>query len=160
MAATLHTVRGSTSAVSGEFTMPAFPAPAGFEVRGKIIIAAKELDTGNKVRDRKMRSDSLDVERYPEIVFAPSRAVGTGVSLAPGTTVKLTLQGELTIRGVTRPLAVSVTASVKEKAIVADGSAHLSFLDFGVPDPSSFFLHVNPNLQVLLHLEARATSLP
>ena len=155
MKATLHTVEGKAGAVSGEFTLPSPPGPDGFAVTGRIAIASKTLDTGNGSRDKRMRTEILSVERFPEIVFVPSAVVGKFESFLPGSTAKVDLKGDLTIHGVTRPATIALTATFNEGGLVADGTTSISFLDFGVPDPSNFFLRVNPNLTVTFHLEAR-----
>lgn len=154
MAATFHTVHGRTGEVTGEFTRPEKAGTDGFAVGGSIVIGVMGLTTGNATRDKRMKSESLDAPKHPEIVFLPSRAAGRGLSFTPGTTVKFALDGELTIRGVTRPVSLAVTATVGDGVIVADGTTRLSFLDYGVPDPSNFFLHVKPELLIAVHIEA------
>lgn len=153
MKATLHTVEGRTSAVAGTITRPAAPSPEGFAVGGRVAIAARTLETGNGTRDKRMRSESLAVDRFPEIVFVPSRAVGSVASFAPGSTARFKLEGSLAVRGVTKPVSIDVTARFTEQGVIADGTTTFSFLDFGVPDPSSFLLHVKPSLTIKIHIE-------
>lgn len=160
MGATLHTVVGKASAVTGRITVPASPDPSGFPVGGRIRIAARTLDTGNARRDRRMRSESLAVEKYPEIVFTPSKALGGTRPAAPGGPMELKLLGDLTIRDTTRPIEILVRARVGEQEIVADGEARLTFLDYGVPDPSNFLLHVDSEVKIHLHVEAHASRPP
>jgi len=62
-------------------------------------IKAASLNTGTPDRDAHLRSaDFFDVERYPEIVFRSTRVERDGEEFK--------LRGELTIRGVTRPLTL------------------------------------------------------
>lgn len=107
-----------------------------------------------------MRSESLAVDQYPEIVFVPSRAVGAVANFSPGTSSALKLEGELTIRGVKKAVSLDVTCRFTDTGFVADGAASLSFLDFGVPDPSNFFLHVSPALAIDVHLEGSRHDAP
>lgn len=155
MAATLHTVRGKTTAISGEFFLPVVPPPSPVPISGRITIASRTLDTGNASRDKRMRSESLDVETHPAIVFVPSRVTGDDVSLAPGSRFKCSLEGDLTIRGVTRAVTIAVIGSTTDREIVVDGSTALSFLDYGVPNPSNLLLRVDPRITVTIHIEAR-----
>src|SRR5512143_3882883 len=70
--ATLHTVRGTTTRVSGEIR--AVPGEGGaLTLSGRIEVAAAALDTGNGKRDAKMRGDCLAADRYPALVFEPER---------------------------------------------------------------------------------------
>jgi polyisoprenoid-binding protein YceI len=67
-----------------------------------VVIRSASVHTGNELRDRHLRSsDFLDVARYPVIVFQ-SRRILTGEAGA------LVVEGELTLRGVTRPLGLPV----------------------------------------------------
>lgn len=64
-------------------------------------IEVASLDTRNADRDAHVRSaDALDVEKYPTMTFAT-----TGVRAEGG---EHFLDGELTIKGVTRPVTLSV----------------------------------------------------
>jgi polyisoprenoid-binding protein YceI len=64
---------------------------------------ADSIDTGNKMRDDHLRSpDFLDVTAYPLIEYA-----GTGVT--PQGDDRWTVDGELTLRGTTRPVQLDLT---------------------------------------------------
>ena len=66
------------------------------------VLDARKIWTGEPERDAHLRSaDFLDAERFPEIRFKASgwRRLGANDSL---------LRGELTIRGVTRPVTLEV----------------------------------------------------
>ncbi|MET7734797.1 YceI family protein [Streptomyces sp. NPDC005402] len=66
--------------------------------RVEAVIRAASIDTGNAMRDEHLRSaDFLDVERYPEITYR-----STGLTVAG--TDRWTVRGELTMRGVVRPV--------------------------------------------------------
>jgi polyisoprenoid-binding protein YceI len=95
----IATVRGRFESVSGTIRADgANPNAATVEVE----IDAASLDTHDPRRDAHLRSpDFLDVERYPSIHFR-----STGVEqVAPA---RLRLNGDLTIRGATRPVAIDV----------------------------------------------------
>ncbi len=68
--------------------------------RGIVRIQAASVDTGNADRDAHLRSaDFFDAESHPEIVF-----VTRGIERRGGDDYRLT--GDLTIRGVTRPITL------------------------------------------------------
>jgi polyisoprenoid-binding protein YceI len=68
----------------------------------EVTFQAASLDTRSEQRDTHLRSaDFLDVERYPEVTFRSTAIRGAKESF------KLT--GDLTIRGVTRPITLDVT---------------------------------------------------
>jgi polyisoprenoid-binding protein YceI len=68
-------------AVTGSFAGPVGAATVHQDGRisGELVIAAATLSTGLALRDRHLRGrDFFDVERYPEIRFAPDRLIVAG----------------------------------------------------------------------------------
>ncbi|MER6124583.1 YceI family protein [Streptomyces sp. NPDC001795] len=71
--------------------------------RVHVRIDASSINTGNNTRDNHLRSaDFLDVERFPYIDFAGTRFAYRGGS-------KWTLQGSLTMHGVSRSVSLDTT---------------------------------------------------
>jgi polyisoprenoid-binding protein YceI len=93
------TVRGTISGVSGTLNFdPAHPENSSVEV----TLEAASIYTGVGQRDDHLRSaDFLDVANYPHITFKSTKVEVTGKN-----TGKVT--GDLTIRGVTRPVVLEV----------------------------------------------------
>ncbi|MFO7934106.1 MAG: YceI family protein [Bacteroidales bacterium] len=88
------------STVSGEFTdYTGTIVTEGTDFEGadiRITIRSGSIDTDNDLRDEDLRGESfLYVEEYPEITFESISFTGTSEDLYE-------LEGELTIRGVTR----------------------------------------------------------
>lgn len=72
--------------------------------RVEAVISADSIDTGHATRDSHLRSaDFLDVDPHPEITFR-----STGLTPAAGTD-RWTVHGELTMRGVVRPVDLDLT---------------------------------------------------
>lgn len=93
----LRTVRGVFGAYEGTLT-----ARAG-DAAGELTIEAASLDTGNRRRDKQLRSPAFfDVERHPRIVFAATDVT----ALDDG----LTISGQLTIGSARVRLDIPVTA--------------------------------------------------
>jgi len=66
----------------------------------EVTIDASSIDTGDAQRDAHLRSaDFLDVEKFPSLTFRSRRIEDLGEG-------KLQVHGDLTIRGVTRPVAL------------------------------------------------------
>jgi polyisoprenoid-binding protein YceI len=93
------TVKGRFLDVGGTIRFdPADPAGG----RADITIATASIDTREAQRDAHLKSaDFFDVERFPAITFKSTRIEGTPESF--------TMTGDLTIRDVTRPIALGVT---------------------------------------------------
>lgn len=74
------------------------PAVSGIDVR----IKATSVDTHQQARDEHLRKEEfLWVEKYPEITFRGTAAEQTGARTG-------TITGDLTLRGVTRPVVLDV----------------------------------------------------
>ncbi len=93
----VSTVRGRFGAVRGWIELDPV-APEG--ARAEITIDAGSVDTGVPTRDQHLRSaDFFDAERHPEITFRTRRVHRLGGE-------RFRVDGELTIRGATRPIAL------------------------------------------------------
>jgi polyisoprenoid-binding protein YceI len=92
-------VLGRFSDVEGQFQFDPETKEVG-EISGRI--GAASVDTGQAARDEHVRSpDFLDAEAHPDITFTSDG--GTALSEAEGT-----VSGELTLRGVTKPIELHV----------------------------------------------------
>jgi polyisoprenoid-binding protein YceI len=114
-------VKGVFRQVTGDGTVSA----AG-DVSGTITVAAKSVDTKNKKRDEHLRSaDFFDVANYPNITFSVDqiRPASEGV----------TVTGNLTVRGRTRPASFGARVSSFDGGEVwLDGEIEVSRADFGL----------------------------
>jgi len=95
----VSTVRGRFAGATGTIDFdPASPETGSIELR----IPAASIDTGDPKRDGHLRSaDFLDAETYPEIVFVSTKVRSSGKDA-------FAVDGDLTIRGVTKPATVEV----------------------------------------------------
>ena len=94
------TVRGRFTEYAGRVEVDDVDRPR--EVTGTFSIQAASLTTGNEQRDAHLRSaDFFDTEQHPEITFQ-----STSVEPAGGSRYLVT--GDLTMRGVTRPVTLEV----------------------------------------------------
>jgi polyisoprenoid-binding protein YceI len=96
-------------------------------------IDAASLDTNVPALDKLVKGeDMLDVERYPQIRFVSTRFERTGDAHG-------TLTGDLTIRGVTRPVTLDVTFNgyapnplTKQPTLGFSARGHFSRAQFGL----------------------------
>jgi polyisoprenoid-binding protein YceI len=108
-------------------------AAAPERARIEVAIDAASVDTGVEERDRHLRSpDFLDVAQHPSITFR-----STKVTQVDGAAV-YRVDGELTIHGVTRPVALEVEGGGRVRdpwggeRIAWSARAHLDRRDFGL----------------------------
>lgn len=94
----LAKVRGRFGSFAGEIVVGDTPEDSGVEV----TIDAASIDTGEPKRDEHLRSpDFLDVENHPTLTFRSTEVRRTGERT-------LEVDGDLTIRGVVRPVTLDV----------------------------------------------------
>jgi polyisoprenoid-binding protein YceI len=102
-------VRHFVSKVGGRFTKfdgtieidRANPAASAVH----LTIDAASLDTGNPTRDKHLNSpDFFDTAKFPQIAFTSTKVVATGKDTYAVT-------GDLTMRGVTKPVVLTVSAN-------------------------------------------------
>ena len=130
------TVRGRLQATRGTLQVDA-EDPLGS--RAEVELDAASIDTGNPDRDRHLRGpDFLDVAQYPTIEF-----VTTGVEEQDDG--PYLVRGDLTLRGVTRPVALRAELG----GLVRDpyGNDRVGFSATGSIDGDEFGLTWNAALE-------------
>lgn len=98
--------------------------PAASAIRWRVMVASVHTDATN--RDRTLQDRAFfDAARHPELIFESTRVTAAG----PG---RLAVDGQLTMRGVTRPLAVVVRYSGPDHAPVFETDFEVDRHDFGI----------------------------
>ena len=98
--------------------------------RVSMKVEAASIDTGIGRRDNHLRSeDFLHVDRFPAITFESTRVEGSGR--------RLVLTGRLTLRGVTKEVAVPMEVSVTGDRLEARGQLDINRRDYGINYDSS-----------------------
>ena len=107
--------------------------------RVEVVIEAASIDTRDRTRDEHLRSaDFLDVERHPELRFAST-------SVRPGDKERWQVTGDLTVRGVIRPVVLNV---VYEGAMIDPwGNMRAGFLASTEIDRENFDITWNRALE-------------
>ena len=121
----ISSVNGSFSGLKGNAAFdPSDPARSKFAV----CVDAATVDTGNKKRDKHLRTDDFfDVEKYPAICFA-----STSVEKAEN---GFMAKGKLTMHGITKDVEVTFTYGNR----TLTGTITVNRLDYGV-GPSGTFM--------------------
>ena len=133
-----ETIEGTAHEFSGEVAFD----PADRSQGGSVVlhVVAASLETGNRLRDHKMRQTHLEVERYPSIVFK-----STSVTIGPEKTL---VEGVLSLPGVDRTLMVPATIRYDSGVLTAEGSAVLTYTDYGIAVPRFLWLVMEDAIQV------------
>jgi polyisoprenoid-binding protein YceI len=106
-------------------------------------ISTTSINTDNKKRDEHLRkNDYFDVAKYPNITFKSTSVKSNGPD-------KLIVNGTLTIKNVSKPVALNVNVQKVNNKHTFTTSLDLNRLDYGVGD-KSFIL--SDNLKINLKI--------
>jgi len=109
----ISTVRGTFTKLSGSAHYD--PADAKKD-SVEVTIETASVDTRVEMRDNDLRSDHFfDVQKYPAMTFHSTKVESLGAD-------KLKITGDLTIRGITKPVSLDVEGPTKP---IDDGHGHL-----------------------------------
>jgi polyisoprenoid-binding protein YceI len=141
------------------FTATGETNEAGLPTAVQMEIDAASVFTNNDQRDGHLKSDDFfGVEKYPTLSFKSTRISGTGDDL--------TIEGEMTIKGVTKPL--TLTGELSRTVTDPWGNQRNSLAVTGKLSREAFGLTWNMALEfggfmvsdeVKLHIEAEAVAM-
>jgi polyisoprenoid-binding protein YceI len=139
--AVLHTVHGTFKLRSGSLTFD----PQSGAASGEIIVDATSGESGNHSRDQKMHKEVLESQRYPAIIFSPTHVMG---KVADRGTSNLQVQGVFHIHGANHDLTLSLPVEISGDTVKASTSFVVPYQDWGMKDPSTFFLKVEKTVSL------------
>jgi polyisoprenoid-binding protein YceI len=153
--ATKHGVVGRTREIAGSAVL----RPGTFQgvEAGVARVAAASLDAGNFIINRQMRS-RLEAGKHPEIRFQARRFVKAPPG-DPGAALRGVLRGDLTIRGITRPVRIELEGRWETGELHAEGSTGFKLTDFGI-DPPRFLRFFRVRDPVRVEFEVTAMPAP
>jgi len=129
------TVVGRTDQVSGSMEL------SGTQLIGaEFVVDMTTLVTDNDTRTAALRRENggLETNSFPEAVFELTEIVELGELPAEGASVTFTANGNLTVRGVTNPVSISLTAESQAGVIIVFGSLpDMVLADYGIPKPTA-----------------------
>jgi polyisoprenoid-binding protein YceI len=150
---TLHTVHGTFQLKSGVIQFD----PAGGPASGQLVVNASSGDSDNKSRDHKMTHEVLEAEKYPDITFTPQQMKG---ALALSGSSQIQLEGVMTLHGQPHPMTLDVKAAVQGNSLSADTSFEIPYIEWGLKNPSAFFLRVKDKVQIHIHAVGQIKTAP
>jgi polyisoprenoid-binding protein YceI len=150
--ARLHSFRGETAQVTGSFILRQSSPPQIADAQ--VSIDAASIETGNSDRDRDMRSDFLEVPRFPTIEFRVVELM-TPRPTANEAGWDLVLQGQLTVHGTTRAVQVPTTVSLAAERMTARGQLHLDMRDYNIRVPRLLLIPMKSEVLVGFEVVAR-----
>jgi polyisoprenoid-binding protein YceI len=113
------------------------------------------LDTGIGLRNRHMRDNYLEVERYPYATFGGSinQVVATGSD-----TLQVTVDGVMSIHGVDRPLGLTCAVTERGRGYRAACSFQILLSDYNIKIPKVMFLKLADEIRLELDFAVEPAS--
>ena len=122
---------GRTSAITGSLTI------VGESVtKAEFTVDMTTLKSDSTRRDRQVNTRILDTKTFPTATFALKEPIALTPEALAGGEITVNTTGTLTLRGVTRDIAVSLIARLVDDVIEINGSIEIVFADWSIPDPS------------------------
>lgn len=144
---TWHVVKGTVGQVNGSIWLESAGDPNS--IRAELHFPVESFDTGNRSRDKEMRQ-VMAASSYPTVTLMVKNAIGLcdPASLRNADSCKGTLDGTVTIRDITKPIAISVLATRRNDQFEITGTASLRWNEFGVEDPSILIARLDTETRI------------
>ncbi|MGD0076725.1 MAG: YceI family protein [Candidatus Binataceae bacterium] len=137
----LHTTHGEFKLKGG--TIKAHSATGKAE--GAIVVDATSGDSGDSLRDNRMKDSVLEAQTYPEITFTPQHIDG---HLDSGGGFQAKLEGLLKLHGVEHKVRIEARGTLTGDSLVAIAHFSVPYVEWGLKDPSVLFLTVAKEVDI------------
>jgi len=122
---------GRTSAVTGSLKIADQKV-----LNAEFTVDMTSLKSDSTRRDRQVNTRILDTATYPTATFVLKEPITLTPEVLAGSELTVNTTGTLTLRGVTKDIAVTLIARLVDDVIEVNGSIELVFADWSIPDPS------------------------
>jgi polyisoprenoid-binding protein YceI len=124
------TAVGRTNAVTGSLVID-----DDVVTSGQFVVDMTTVKSDEPKRDAQFESRIMDVINYPTATFVLTSPITLAANATASSTTN-TASGELTLRGTTKPISISVIGEVRDGRIVVTGEITVTFGEWGIPNPS------------------------
>lgn len=122
---------GRTSSVTGSLKIADQKV-----LNAEFTVDMTTLKSDSTRRDRQVNTRILDTATYPTATFVLKEPITLTPEVLAGSELTVNTTGTLTLRGVTKDIAVTLIARLVDDVIEVNGSIELVFADWSIPDPS------------------------
>jgi polyisoprenoid-binding protein YceI len=151
LADVLHTVHGTFRLKSG---LIRFDNKTG-AASGNFVVDATTGNSGSNARDKKMKREILETDKFPEIVFVPSKLIG---SLPINGASQMQMAGIMTLHGQAHPMTLVVPVQVTQTSASALIQFEVPYVAWGLKNPSTLFLRVSDKVSIKVHAVGMLTA--
>jgi len=150
----LHTVHGRFQLKQGSIVFD----PSTGKASGTVVVDANSGDSGSSKRDKRMKRDILEADKYPDISFSPTEIVEGKV--APQGNSQVQLRGMFRLHGGDHEIVIPVPVAIQGDQLTARMHFVIPYVAWGLKNPSTLFLRVSDKVNIDItatgHLAASA----
>ena len=139
----VHTSHGTFQLKEGHVKVDS----ANGNASGELVVEAETGESGNGPRDKRMKKEILETDKYPEIRFKVTKLEG---SLSGDTASNLRVFGQFSIHGASHEVSIPLTVTIKGVEFSGSGKFVVPFVDWGMKNPSNFLFKVDKTVEVQL----------
>lgn len=127
-------VIGTTSAVTGKIVLS--PTGAIDGASSKVVVDLRTLKTDQSRRDNFIQGGQvLNTAQNPHAEFVIKEAKGLPSPLPTSGEVKFQLMGDMTVKGVTKPMTWDITATFGAEQVTGQATTNFTLADFNIAKP-------------------------
>ena len=147
----LHTVHGTFQLSSGAIVFNTRTGSAS----GLFVVDEATGQSGDGVRDGRMKKSILKIAEYPTATFKPEHVTG---GLSPSGNSTVAVDGIWHLYGEDRPLQLKFNINTTGNSITASTTFDIPYVAWGMHDPSTLFLRVGKSVR--MDIAAKGTLVP
>ena len=137
----LHTTHGKFQLRTGIIKADSATGKA----EGTIVVDAASGDSGDSIRDNRMKDSVLEAEKFPEITFSARHIEG---HLDRGGGFQVKLEGVLKLHGAEHKIVIDARGTLIDDNLVATAHFSVPYVEWGLKDPSLLFLTVDKQVDI------------
>ena len=121
---------------------------------GSVIVDAASGESGDILRDNRMRASVLEAQAYPEITFSPHHIDG---HLDDQGNFQAKLEGVLMLHGGRHQIVIETQGKLIDDDLVATAHCSIPYVEWGLKDPSVLFLTVAKEVEIDIAMTGHIT---
>jgi len=131
--------------------------PSTGKMTGTITVEAASGDSGHSIRDEEMKSSVLEVDRFPEISFAPRQVLSHGDSQKA---FPVKVVGLMSLHGAQHALTIDALVERDGDNVTIHSKFLVPFVEWGLHDPSILVFKVAKSVDIDLITDAHWSWIP
>jgi polyisoprenoid-binding protein YceI len=126
---------GRTSDVTGSIAIES-DGTTNTLTGGTLTVNTTTIASDESRRDNRLRSEGLQTDSFPTATFTITEPVEVPAAALTGTASDISLVGDLTLHGVTRPVSIPAQARLVDGSIQVAGSITFALADYDIVAPN------------------------